>query len=412
MSAAFWNWMNNKRLRDYPRLILISCTMVLFFNLVLHRGWIGGLLGLLMWGDFVVYYAGGLIYRTDLSQLYNPVVQESTQLKLISPTVPPGVTLYSYPPNAAQFHSLLSYIPLPISLIFWCILSIACIIIAAILIHRYLMPQRLIENGLSVLQLSILIFSSFAFIEGFAAGQMHSITLLIMVGILITTIKEKWFLAGLLAAALTYKPQFVVGFLILWLIWKNFYPILVFILFSMIWNGTVLITKGITPYLDYLQFVKNMVYLPYVKDGFPTAILSTPYSLIASMISFKFATLWNQIYLLISIVLIGLFCWLTIKMRKQPIRNQNVVFAMVMILPILITPYALLHDLLLLFPVLFLLAIKPEQDRKALKIALIVYLAMLVLPLIGIPFKLALTGLIPLFILFYWGQQSLELLRT
>jgi hypothetical protein len=233
-----------------------------------------------------------------------------------------------------------------------------------------------------------------------------------MVGILITTIKEKWFLAGLLAAALTYKPQFVVGFLILWLIWKKFYPILVFILFSMIWNGTVLITKGITPYLDYLQFVKNMVYLPYVKDGFPTAILSTPYSLIASMISFKFATLWNQIYLLISIVLIGLFCWLTIKMRKQPIRNQNVVFAMVMILPILITPYALLHDLLLLFPVLFLLAIKPEQDRKALKIALIVYLAMLVLPLIGIPFKLALTGLIPLFILFYWGQQSLELLRT
>jgi hypothetical protein len=404
--------MNNKRLRDYPRLILISCTMVLFFNLALHRGWIGGLLGLLMWGDFVVYYAGGLIYRTDLSQLYNPVVQESTQLKLISPTVPPGVTLYSYPPNAAQFHSLLSYIPLPISLIFWCILSIACIIIAAILIHRYLMPQRLIENGLSVLQLSILIFSSFAFIEGFAAGQMHSITLLIMVGILITTIKEKWFLAGLLAAALTYKPQFVVGFLILWLIWKKFYPILVFILFSMIWNGTVLITKGITPYLDYLQFVKNMVYLPYVKDGFPTAILSTPYSLIASMISFKFATLWNQIYLLISIVLIGLFCWLTIKMRKQPIRNQNVVFAMVMILPILITPYALLHDLLLLFPVLFLLAIKPEQDRKALKIALIVYLAMLVLPLIGIPFKLALTGLIPLFILFYWGQQSLELLRT
>jgi hypothetical protein len=62
---------------------------------------------------------------------------------------------------------------------------------------------------------------------------MYAITLLLMKGILVAIIKEKWFHAGLLAAGLTYKPKFEVGFLLFLLEWKKFYPILVFILFSL-----------------------------------------------------------------------------------------------------------------------------------------------------------------------------------
>src|SRR4030043_590387 len=269
---TIWKWINNKRLRDYPRLILIGSCSVLLVNLLLHHGWIGGLTGILMWGDFLVYYAAGIIYKTNIAQLYNPAVQEFTQVNLIAPTIPPGVTLYSYPPNAALFHSILSYISLPVSLIIWCLISIYCVVLAAKLMRRHLIPEWLAQKGLSSFQLSIIIFSSFAFIEGFAAGQMHSITLLLMVGVLVATMKEKWFLAGLLAAGLTYKPQFVIGFLIVWLVWKKFYAILTFILFSLIWHGTVLITKGLNPYLDYINFVGNMVYLPYIKEGFPISI--------------------------------------------------------------------------------------------------------------------------------------------
>ncbi|NJD60109.1 MAG: hypothetical protein C3F13_05250 [Anaerolineales bacterium] len=409
---ALKNWLNPKRLRDYPRLILIACSIVLLLNLLLHRGWVGGVLNLLMWGDFVVYYAGGLLYKTDIAQLYNPVVQESTQLSLIAPTVPPGVTLYSYPPHAALLHSVLSYLSLPISLILWCLLSIYCIILAAQLMQRYLVPKRFSQNGLTTPQLAILIFSSFAFIEGFAAGQMHAITLLIMVGILVATLKEKWFIAGLLAAGLTYKPQFVVGFLLVWLVWKKFYPILVFILFSIIWNGFVLITKGVGPYLAYLDFLKNMVYLPYVKEGFPTAVLATPYSLVASLIPFKYSTLWNQVYYGLVAILLAFFVWLIFTTRKQPLTNQNLVLSMAMLFPLIITPYALLHDLLLLIPVLILLAYNPSQDRRLLYITIGVYIAMLFLPALGIPLKVALTGLIPVFVFIVWARQSVVLLRA
>ena len=412
MIKGNWNLLNSKRIRDYPRLMLVSCGIVLLLNLVLHHGWQGGLFRLLMWGDFIVYYAGGMIYKTNITGLYNPAVQESTQLKLISPTIPPGVTLYSYPPNAAQLHSLLSYLSLPASLILWCVISIVCIIFAVKLMHRYLVPERLTSNGLSIFQLAILVFSSFAFIEGFAAGQMHAITLLLMVGILIATMKEKWFLAGLLAAGLTYKPQFVIGFLLVWLIWKKFYPILVFVLFSLIWNGVVLVTRGIGPYLAYLDFVRSMIYLPYVKEGFPTSILSTPYSLIASLLSFKYSSLWNTIYFIIIAILIAVFSVLVYKQRKIPIDNQKIVLAMVLLLPLLITPYALLHDLLLLFPVMILLAIDPDQDKFAFTLAILVYIAMLILPLLGISLKLALSGLIPVVIFIYWSNQAVRLVRT
>jgi hypothetical protein len=406
------NWLNSKRLRDYPRLILIACSLVLLLNLVFHQGWIGGLLRLLMWGDFVVYYAGGLLYKTDIAHLYDPAIQESSQLHLISPTIPPGVTLYSYPPHAALLHSILSYLSLALSLILWCLLSIYCIILAAQLLQRYLVPERLLQKGLTTVQLSILIFSSFAFIEGFAAGQMHAITLLLMVGILVATIKEKWFLAGLLAAGLTYKPQFVVGFLLVWLVWNKFYPILVFILFSLIWNGFVLITKGISPYLSYLDFLKKMVYLPYVEEGFPTAILATPYSLVASLIPFRYSTLWNQVYYGIVALILVAFCWLIYKTRNLPINKQNQVLAMAMLFPLLITPYALLHDLLLLVPILILLAYDPSQDERLLYVTIVVYIAMLLLPALGIPLKVALTGLIPAFVFIYLVQRSIPLLRA
>lgn len=60
-------------------------------------------------------------------------------------------------------------------------------------------PEKISLKGLTSFQLSIIIFSSFAFIEGFNAGQMHSIALLLIVALLIATLKEKWFLAGLFA---------------------------------------------------------------------------------------------------------------------------------------------------------------------------------------------------------------------
>ena len=409
---TIWNWLNHKRLRDYPRLVLIASGIVILLNVLLSHGWIGGLTGILMFGDFVDYYSAGILYKTNIAQLYNPAVQESSQLRIISPTIPPGVTFYSYPPNAALFHAIFSYLSLPICVFFWCLLSIYCVILAAKLMHRFLVPEKLAQEGLSPFQISIIIFSSFAFTEGFAAGQMHSITLLLMVAVLIATIKEKWVLAGVLAAGLTFKPQFALGFLLLWLIWKKFSALFTFILFSSLWNGIVLATKGINPYLDYINLLKDMIYLPSVKEGFPNAILSTPYTLIASMIPIKYASSWNLIYLGIIILFMVIFVWLAYKTRKLSHSKQNILLSMTMILPLLITPYTLLHDLLVLFPVMILMSKDHEQDKGLLLTGIGVYMAMLVLPLLSYSLKIALTGLIPLAVFIFIVQRSFSALRT
>jgi hypothetical protein len=407
-----WNFLNSKRLRDYPRLILIASSSVILLNVLLKHGWIGGLTGILLWGDYICYYAAAVLYRINIAQLYDSTIQQNMQFSLISPTIPPGTTLYTYPPNAALFHSILSYIPLTFSLILWCGISIICVIVAAKLMHRFFVGENLSKNGLSSLQLSVIIFSSFAFIEGFNAGQMHSITLLLMVAIVIATMKEKWFLAGLLAAGLTFKPQFVIGFLIIWFIWKKYYAILVFILFTLIWNGIVLITKGITPYLDFIVYLKYMVYLPYIKEGIPHSILSTPYTFIASFLPFKYASLWNTIYYGIIVVLVALFAFLAFKLRKLPTSKQSILISLALLFPLIITPYALLHDLLVLFPIMILLAIDHETDRRLLLAAVTIYIAMLILPLVSYVTKTALLGLIPAILFIYIVQQAFKLIKS
>lgn len=139
---SIWKWLNPKRLRDYPRLILFSCGSVIILNVLLRNGWTGGLTRILLWGDYICYYAAAILYRTNIAQLYNSTVQQNLQFSLIAPSVPPGVTLYTYPPNAALLNSVFSYLPLLGGLVLWCLISIGCIILTAHLIHRFLIPKK------------------------------------------------------------------------------------------------------------------------------------------------------------------------------------------------------------------------------------------------------------------------------
>ncbi len=92
-----WTWLNPKRLRDYPRLVLITCSAVLLLNFLLRHGWIGGLTNYLLWGDFIIYYAAGQLYINDISHLYDYKTQETVQLSLIGSSKPIGLSFYSYP---------------------------------------------------------------------------------------------------------------------------------------------------------------------------------------------------------------------------------------------------------------------------------------------------------------------------
>ena len=409
---TIWKWLNQKRLQDYPRLVFIACCSVLLLNILFHDGWIGGLTKHLIGGDFITYYAAGKLYLNDIDHLYDIKVQDIAQRTLIAPTNPDSLSFYSYPPNAAVFHAAFTFLPLPLALILWWMLSVVFVVLTAKLIKRYIIPDGHPLQSLSTFQTTIVCLSSFAFIEGFETGQSHALTLILITAVLIATKREHWLLAGFFAALSTYKPQFVLGFLILWLVWRKYKAILSFVAFTLIGNGIVLLTKGIEPYLQFLKVSDHMIYIPYSDAGFPESIMATPFAFIATMLPFSLASTWNQIFVLLGITLVILFAVLVYITSKRHLADQNLILALSILLPLLAFPYALLHDLLILIPVLFLLAAQQEYLTDIKSLAVGVYAAMLFLPLLGYVANIALAALIPIAVFIVCVPQIVRLLKT
>jgi hypothetical protein len=199
-------------------------------------------------------------------------------------------------------------------------------------------------------------------------------------------------LVGLLGSILTYKPQFVLGFLICWLIWGRIRPLLSFGILTLLWQIPVIQSHGLSPYLDYLKFTRILLYLPYAKDSFPISIMATPYALVTTLLPVSFAKVIQFLLILFGIA------W---RSRGLPISQRKFTLAVALLFPLIISPHALIYDLLILVPVLILLANYKEFTQPLKLIVVIFYLGVLFLPLIGYASRLALTGLIPIAMFIY-----------
>jgi hypothetical protein len=135
------------------------------------------------------------------------------------------------------------------------VLSVSCLLFSSFLLYRYLLPEDLKISGVSLGYLLILLFSYYPALFGLQIGQNHAHSLLLVTFLAIFTIKKNPGWAGLCAALLLYKPQMLVGWLLLWLLLKYYKALLVFFLVGGTWVGLTLLHKGISPYLDYLQFI-------------------------------------------------------------------------------------------------------------------------------------------------------------
>lgn len=385
-----------RRLRDYPRLFLISGVLVLLFNGLLNNGWLGGLTGILMWGDFISNYAGGIQYRTDITQLYDPYLQEQTQAALIAPTISPGFAPFISMPNVAWAYSLLTSLPLAWAVGLWLILSLGCMGAAVYMMARWLVPDWLKHQGLTMLQLAILVCSSFAFIIGFQAGQTHTLTLLLVVCIVIANRREKWVLSGILAGLLIYKPQFALGFLIVWLAWRRWDAIASFGITAGLWVGISLSQHGIGPFQDYLEFTDKILLLPYAGDSFPVAVMATPYALLATLIPFRLVRSFQFIFTIGVIILsvaLGIFAY---RQRRLPACKRSASLVLAIFYPLLTMPHTLLYDLLILVPAILLMVQDQPDARALLRPVIAGYMGLLFLPLVGYILRVSLVALIPI----------------
>jgi len=382
---------NSKRLQDYPRLMLITMWIILALNVIFRNGWLSAARQIIG-SDFITLYGAGIAYRTDLANLYNFASQAAIQQALIQPTVLPGVNPYISPPYVAAFFSIFTFLPLPWAFILWNVLTILFTLLAVHYLVK-LLPESL-QSNLNYKQILIIVLSFFPFIEGFQAGQNHALTLLLVTCILTFTLSERWFLAGSMAGLMIYKPQIVLGLLIIWIVWRKYKALAAFAIIAILWAGFIFISKGIAPYLSYLSVSRDFIFLPYIQ-GFPGYLLLTLYGLLATLFPIESLSAIYTISLIFSGILAVAMAWLAYKSRDMPILARTPVIVLACLFPIVATPYALLHDLVILIPG-FILWARYENSRYLLYTAIVIYLGSFFLTLLASLTHIALMSLLTL----------------
>jgi len=179
-----------------------------------------------------------------------------------------GWEYISSPPYVAAVYSLFTLLPYSWAFFVWTIVSLMLIIIAVYWINKYLIREELLRAGLTHRQLLIVVLSFFPVVFGLNLGQNHALTFFLLTGIVIFSLTERWYLAGVFAGLLAYKPQFVIGFLILWVVWRQYKALAAFLLVVALWLLPVIVHYGFEPFLAYLNALPSLILLPYGVEGF------------------------------------------------------------------------------------------------------------------------------------------------
>jgi hypothetical protein len=387
------HFINERRLRVYPRLVLLAVCGVQAFNILFRQGWRGGL-GQIIGLDFIILYTGGLLYRTDIAHLYDYPTQLAAERLLIRPTALPGSGPFSNPPFVAWAYSSFTHLPLVWALLLWSVLILFFLFLAADLSVRYLTPPWLVKAGLTRSRLTIVLLSFWPFFGGFHAGQNHGLTFLLATAITVASVTGRWYLAGASAGLLMYKPQFVLGFLFIWLIWSEYKALASYIAVTVLWAGVVVISHGFNPFVAYLSTIDQILWLPFA-EGWPAYLMSTPYGLLVTLLPQQLlpAILWFTRLLTVA-ASVGI-AWFAYRCRNASSSNRRPATVFALLFPFLATPYVLYHDLLILVPVFLLLLADREEVGHLLYAAIFTYFGVLALLLLGQKFNVALFVLIP-----------------
>jgi hypothetical protein len=388
---------NSKRFRIYPIIILITTWSIVAINIFTRDGWQGGF-GQIIGSDFITLYSAGLLYRDDIEHLYDLEVQWGSQQDLVEPTNLKGVNPFISPPYVALAYSLFAKLPLQYAFISWSAMSLLLLAMAIPLLLR-LIPEQPKSTRISRFRLLIIILAFFPFILGWQVGQNHTLTLLLISAILVFTMKNRPILAGLMAGFLIYKPQFAIGFLIIWLVWREYRALLAFGCISAIWIAISLIHYGIPPYQQYGQMGTLLLNLPYI-DGFPGYLLVTIYGFLATLLPNTTAPIISNLVYPIMILCGAGLALIAFTFRKRSLSERIPVIILAVLYPFLATPYVLFHDLLILFPVFILWQQNPKSQSYFIFSVLLFYLGGLLLPTSAHFLQVAIMAIIPL-VVFY-----------
>ena len=302
------------------------------------------------------------------------------------------MNVFASPPHVALAYSALNGLPYSWAFLTSTLLSVLAVVAAVVWMDRELVSAQLRQSGLTRVQLLVLAFSFFPNLFGLFLGLNHAFSLLLVTGIVLLSIRERWLLAGILAGLLSYKPHFVIGFLIIWLFWRNWRALFAFGMTVGSWAGWVILTYGLAPFWDYLHAINSLMRLPV---GIGRYMEVTLFALAATSLPEKaLPILLSSLPFVVVTVSLGL-AWIAYQVRRQPLEVKLLVYALAILYPFLTSPHTLQFDLTLMMPVLVVWAYT-RPGRQVLYWAVCVYLVSFLGLAITHPTGVALLALIPI----------------
>jgi hypothetical protein len=388
MAATF---LNARRLRDYPRLVAIAVWGVTILNFILRNGWIGGFGGVFSY-DFLAQYSAGILLSSDIENLYNLQVQAQVQQEVFRPTfMGGGLNVFASPPYVAMFYRLLTHLEYGWAFAIITMINILLAIAAGVLLQRWLVPKKLKESGLSAGQMIVLILSSSPVWIGVFLGQNNTLTLFLMAVALVMVKKGSALFGGFVIGLLIYKPQLVIGFLIVWLVWKEWRALAGFSLAVGTIVGITLLLYGISPFISYFNFTDTLSHLVL---GLGRYMETTLFALVATLLpgdNLSWLLVLNIGVLFVFSILLGLLAYLSPKMES----SQNIIWGLVILFPFFTSPHLLYYDLVLLIPVLILWS-RQGNSQTILWVSVLIYIGLWLLPSIARITDVGLLALFPL----------------
>lgn len=166
--------------------------------------------------DFTQYYSAGHTVRSGQSAyLYDPPYQRSVQRNLVGPQLQ-GFYAFVNPPFFAWVFAPLSYLPYQLAFVLWSAFGLTGLFFA--LRAAGLEPRRTMPWALTFFP----VFAAVSF------GQNSLLSLALLAATYLLWRARKLVLAGLVLSLLLYKPQLVLGVLLLWgLGWRRDWKTLV-----------------------------------------------------------------------------------------------------------------------------------------------------------------------------------------
>jgi hypothetical protein len=326
------------------RFLVASATAMVILGIfgIQSQGFRSDWLGFYTAGKFIIEGSAGDLYRPDLIHAWQ------------EPLIGDYIIQFLYAPAFAIFYAPLAIFPLGVARVIWLVVGLVAALAAAWISTRW--------SGLSkpVSMLGMIAFPPLAY--SLAVGQNSALTLLIFTAVAWLEWKGRQdYLPGLFVGLALYKPQLLIPILLFWLVNKRWRTLI-----GLVVAATVVATLSliINPQatLEYIQFTFEFFRLAEYSN--------------ASGANISFYAIWPALGIVVSFVVIVLLIQLG---RAE---NTYLVMAIVWLAPVLVTPYIVIYDMLLLvIPISFLVPILRDKLELQVGVGMVWFACLLAIPI-------------------------------